>query len=481
MDDKTAPIPSLKDFSEQRKERSAQSSRTSTMQTKGQQRRSTQQKATPKKGTSAAPKREKENTPTKKKTATSKGRAASSSKGSAARSGATASKKHSSAPRTYARERNAQNSGTRPTSDVSRGASSPESKYNFDRFAEHDSPTIRGSEHSSQNKSSEQRRSPSSETSGRRPASSRQPQSAQRKVSAQRKPSQSATEKPRKKQRKPISPRARKFRNFFIYLGLFMCVMLVGVILSLTVLFKTEQINVNVNGIYSEKEIISQSGLLLGDNIFTSPKGRAESRLESKFPYIEKAEVYSVFPNAINIDITLADPACVVDGMDGYYIVSDKGKVLEVSATADEMGVPVVEGVKAGSKSAGDTIDYNNEVVGESLQEIFTTLNELDAKNITLVNVSTENDALEFKYVYDNRIVVYLGIPEHLEYKVHTAQTIIEEKLEVSGTMIAGDLDVSMCYDTSKSYFNQYTLLTGNITPPDETIAPTEETIIVEY
>ena len=70
--------------------------------------------------------------------------------------------------------------------------------------------------------------------------------------------------------------------------------------------------------------------------------------------------------------------------------------------------------------------------------------------------------AVELKYVYDNRIVVYLGIPEHITYKVQTAHTIIKEKIDTGGTMIAGDLDVSMCHDSMKSYFNQYTLLAPN-------------------
>lgn len=485
MDEKTAPIPSLKDFSEQRKERSAQTNRTSTMQTKGQQRRSAQLRETPKKKKTPAPSSKTGQNSAKKTSASSNRRPASTTQKHKTSSGAATSRKQSSAPHTYARERNAHNTAINSAGEVTRSTSSTESKYNFDRFAEYDRPGVGGSKTENHRASSTQRRRPSSEPTGRRPASNSQPQRTQRKNNSQKKSAKSsvapASKTAQKKPRKPLSPRARKFRNFFIYLGLFLCVMLVGVILSLTVMFKTEQIIVNGSGDYLEQDIIAESGLIIGDNIFTSPKGRAEDKLESAFPYIEKADVYSVFPNTINIDITLAEAACVVDGMNGYYIVSDKGKVLEVSATVDELEVPVVEGIKAGGKVAGDFIDYDSEVVSLALQEIFSTLSELDAESITLVNVSTENDTVELKYVYDNRIVVYLGIPEHLAYKVRTAQTIIKEKLEVSGTMIAGDLDVSMCYDTSKSYFNQYSLLTDNVTAHEETAEPTEETITVQY
>lgn len=80
---------------------------------------------------------------------------------------------------------------------------------------------------------------------------------------------------------------------------------------------------------------------------------------------------------------------------------------------------------------------------------------------------------MEIRYVYDNRIVVYMGIPENITYKMQTAQTIIAEKLDVNGAVLTGELDVSNSFDTKKSYFNQYSLIPEVATTEPSSISAT--------
>ena len=442
MDEKTAAIPSLKDFKEHQRERSAQSARTGSMQTKGQIKRSSSQRQV----TKGAPVRNSQQRNTKSPSGT----ASRSASGSASRRPASPPKSGTSrstqnsrrtsaqAPHTYAKERNENTART---------------NVNSGRTGER------------RNASSSARRTSTLSQRTRTQQTVRPPQ---------RKPA------PVKKAKKPLSPAMRKFRNFLVYLSIILIVIIVGGILSLTVLFKTNNINVNgLGGMYKEDEIISASGLSFGDNIFTAPKSRAEDRIEKKFPYIEKADISSSFPDSINIDITLATPACMVEGLGGFYIVSDKGKVLEVSATDDEAGVPIIEGVEVQGRAAGEYIEYGSDVINQTMKEVFSAFKEYDCRKITAINIKAEEDSFNIKYVYDNRIVVFLGLPEHINYKIQTADKIIKEKIDVGGTMIAGDLDVSMCYDTMKSYFNQYSLLAPQV-QPDNT-EPTEETEAEEY
>ncbi len=437
MEDKTAQIPSLKEWEDRRSERSAQSQRTGSMQTKGQMKRSAQNSRTHK-NTSIASQRK----PAKE----------------------TQHRKPASAPKTYARERNESDyAKTRDTRERRR------SDYDASRRVERTQQTQRS-------------RNISDRGGEGRPAGSSQTRS-QGRTSPQQRPPQNRRPVQRKPAARPLSPRARKFRSVCISVLVVLVVLVVGAILSLTVLFKTEEINVKGAGAYSKQDIVSASGLVLGNNIFTSPKSRAEDRIEKKFPYVEKAEVYSVFPNAINIDVTLADPAYVIEGLGGFYIVSDKGKVLEVSSTDDEVGIPVIEGVQIEGKPAGEFVEYDSELVGKALTELFAAFREMGSEKITAINIETSGDTFSMKYVYDDRIVVYIGLPEHIDYKVQTAHTIIKEKIDVGGSMIAGDLDVSLCYDTMKSYFNQYTLLSPQVaaTEPEETESTESETQVYYY
>lgn len=269
----------------------------------------------------------------------------------------------------------------------------------------------------------------------------------------------------RKKARKPISPFARKVRRVLAYSLIVLGVLAVGIVLCMTVLFKTENIVVNVpNGFYSSEEIISASGLNMGVNIFTAGKSSAEKRLEEKFPYIKSADIYAVMPNTINIDITLSTPSYAVKTENVTYIANEDSKVLEVVATDDEVNVAVIEGVEVNGAKAGEKLNFESAIVRESLSEMFNLAKTNGYKKITRVDIETETThtgkkTVEIRYVYDDRIVVYLGLPENISYKMLTAQTIISEKLDVNGEVLTGELDVSNAYDTKKSYFNQYSLI----------------------
>lgn len=470
MDEKTAPIPSLKEFRDKRAEHSAQSQRTGTMQTKGQMKRSADRQHT-----SASHSHQSSQRP--RSTNQNKPLGHPAQGGNAQRRPAQSTQRRGSAgaPQQYARERNArENTDPRGTRQKSRDYDVSERVQRAEQTQRRQNINRPGGEGRSANSSQNQQARRTS-PSGGRPPQGRPPQGH-----SSRNLDTRSSKKPPKK---PLSPAARKFRSICISVLIVLVVLVVGAILSLTVLFKTEEINVKGSGAYSKQDIISASGLVMGDNIFTSPKSRAENRIEKKFPYVEKADVYSVFPNAINIDITLAQPAYVIEGLGGFYIVSDKGKVLEVSSTDDEASIPVIEGVQIEGKPAGEFVEYDSELVGTALTELFTAFEKMGSKKITAINIAADGDTFSMKYVYDDRIVVYVGLPEHIEYKVQTAHTIIKEKIDVGGTMIAGDLDVSLCYDTMKSYFNQYTLLAPHISATEpETQAETEpETQVYVY
>ncbi len=472
MDDKTAEIPSLKKFTAQSKKTSSDRQRKPQTPERNHKSGSGQSAQT---RTSESAHNRPKNSADRRSQSTQRG-----SKQTGNRAGGT--RASAPAPRTYARQRQDVSEAIARTQVVNTKDAYPESKpsdrYNNEYSAE-PLRRQRSTEHSARTSDRAPQRTHSTGKDSTQRASA---QRTAKGGSGSGNPPSGGRKPAAKNQKKPLSPRARKFRKIVINIGLCLLVLLAGIILSLTVWFHAETITVNGNGNIPKAEIISASGISIGDNIFTAPKGRAEDKIEKAFPYIQEAEVKSVFPNSISIDITMAEPSCIVEGLGGYYIVSSEGKVLDVAATTDEIQAPVIEGINVGGKVAGDFVEFGTTVVGEALKEMFTAFDELGCTEVTAINVAVEDEAVEIKYVHDNRIVVYLGIPEHITYKVQTAHTIIKEKIDTGGTMIAGDLDVSMCHDSMKSYFNQYTLLAPNSAHATEplTTAPEETQPVTE-
>ena len=418
MDEKTAKIPSLKEFKESQKDKKAQTMRSSSMQTKKQLQKSM----------------EKSKEESKHKSESSGNNSPKKSSGITSQRASRASdtpqkpprKKVPSSDRTYVRDRI-----NREKSTERKSASDSQSLYKYRSQGE-----VR-----------------------------KKPEPAVKEIS-----------EPVKKSAKPVSHKARKFRSFVVYLAIVLVVLIVGLILSLTVLFKTENIEVSGNAMYSDEEIITLSGIDIGDNIFLAGKKRAEENIEKACPYIADAHVYFKLPDKIMIDITMAEPSYYIESLGGFYVVNEQGKVLEVTATDDEVDVPVVEGASVRGKAPGETIEYSSSVVSTAIGEIFAAFEEYNCEKITAVNVQQgSGSTVKFRYVYDDRIVVYLGLADNLNYKIQSATAIIKEKIDVNNSTIAGELDVSTAFENNKCYFNEYTLLAPNVAPTvstEETTAP---------
>ena len=443
MEEKTAKIPSLKEFKESRKERDAHTQRSSSMQTKKQMQKSIDKnKVSEKKRPSESRRPSSDSGRTRTNhTAQNRKDAHPDRTPRVSAQGAVPPRAKDSqrteAPRTYARDRLSSKDSGESRSRSARSADAPLRQYRSSNGLK-------------------PRRSVSSERRGPTPVPSN---------------------KPPQKPKKPLSPMARKFRSYLVYASIILVVVLIGAVLSLTVLFKTENIVVSGTDVYSAKDIIDASGLILGDNIFTAPKGRASDRIEKKFTDIEEAKVTFSIPDTIKIHITMAKPAYVIEGTAGYYLVSDMGKVLSVSATDDEAEVPLIEGVSAQSRVPGEYVEYQDDIATTSLQEMFRAFRELECEKITIVNVeTTKGGTLKFRYVYDDRIVVYLGTPDNLSYKIHAADTILKEKIDVNDSSVAGTLDASSCYETKKCYFNEYSILPDSVPPTTSATEATEAT-----
>ena len=71
-----------------------------------------------------------------------------------------------------------------------------------------------------------------------------------------------------RRRKKSLTSTQIKHRRIALYSSIFAAVLIIGVILSLTVLFKTEKIEVVGDKYYDEKQIIAFSGVEYQENIF---------------------------------------------------------------------------------------------------------------------------------------------------------------------------------------------------------------------
>lgn len=309
---------------------------------------------------------------------------------------------------------------------------------------------------------------------GHKPGQNRKQQISKKKPEKKqpkRKPARSPEKAPKKtEKRKPISPAGRRIIRILSYGVIAAVVLIVGVVLSLTVLFKTQVYEVTGNTKYSEEELIDTCGISKGENIFLAPKGPAENRLKKNYPYIEEAHVSSGIPDTIRIAIIEADEGYLVKVSDQeYLVISTKGRILNSTADPSAYNLPIFIGPKLESGEIGDYVSYEDESVLDMIESITQTFADNGYQGITEIDATNTAD---ISFTYDDRIKVRLGIPEALDYKVRTAMTIINENLDKNQTgAVTGVLDVSRCNQTKRSYFNEEAIHPSEVKPTEK---PTE-------
>ncbi len=277
----------------------------------------------------------------------------------------------------------------------------------------------------------------------------------------------------RQRQKPPLTPKQRRRRHVITYCLIFTVVVAIGLILSLTVLFKTEKINIEGNTLYEEDKIMLLSGVQMEQNIFIAKFSSTPEKISGSLPYIEEAWVDFKIPDTITISVKNATPAYAFVSNNKYYIVSNKGKILSATEQNTE-NLTMVLGVQVTDEQIGKHIEFEDENTKALLNEISQCCIENDFKEISYVDIT---DTSEIFIVYDNRIKIVIGLPEDVTYKIKTAMTIITEKLDMEGSVKAsGTLDVSECNTTKKSYFKDGVIPTDSNLPTMATQPPTEAT-----
>ncbi len=219
--------------------------------------------------------------------------------------------------------------------------------------------------------------------------------------------------------RKKISMRVRVLAGLFGGLVLFS-------VLSLTVLFPINEISVSGESHYTDEQIIKESGLLTGQNIFLSGKG-SDALVEKSLPYIKDAVVHKqLLSGKVTIEVT-ETAAHLCTKHDGKWIVLDaQGKVLESPDNPPE-GVTVLSGLSIDKAEPGETVAFFEESKAKALWELCEVLSLNQVQGVTLIDL---DDSLDTKIKYQNRITIRLGIPTELDTKIRYAMTVIREDIK---------------------------------------------------
>lgn len=352
-------------------------------------------------------------------------------------------------------------------------------------------------------------------TNGGRPRNGQRPQnvqSARRPQSGGRyRPTEANLRSParregRKKRRLTrAAVRRRRAIRRLTALALLLCVIGVGVYLTVTMLFKINTLEVAVDGEvvqevggYSSAEILQALGVHAEENIFSFDLTEKAAALEKQFPLLENIRVERDYPNTVVVRTNAATAVYAMQTSGGWLSLSAGLKILDKDSAQPDL--IILCGGEPVSTTPGTQLEFETGPSGPSsgsaasdsaasseagpptdkrLESLNTLLTALDSSELGADVTRIEfEDPEQMAFLYQGRISVLLGTLNELDYKLRLAKyVLLNEDGKGCSPTDTGMLDLSHLSASSSRKFRfaqgEPTLPSG-WTAPEEPAAPAE-------
>lgn len=343
-------------------------------------------------------------------------------------------------------------------------------------------------------------------TNGSRPRNGQRPQSSGRYRPTEANLRSPARREGRKKRRLTrAAVRRRRAIRRLTALALLLCVIGVGVYLTVTMLFKINTLEVAVDGEvvqevggYSSAEILQALGVHAEENIFSFDPAEKAAALEKQFPLLENIRVERDYPNTVVVRTNAAAAVYAMQTSGGWLSLSAGLKILDQDSAQPDL--IILCGGEPVSTTPGTQLEFETGPSGPSsgsaasdsaasseagpptdkrLESLNTLLTALDSSELGADVTRIEfEDPEQMAFLYQGRISVLLGTLNELDYKLRLAKyVLLNEDGKGCSPTDTGMLDLSHLSASSSRKFRfaqgEPTLPSG-WTAPEEPAAPAE-------
>lgn len=248
--------------------------------------------------------------------------------------------------------------------------------------------------------------------------------------------------------------RRRKNRIKRIFTGVlfFLFLLAAAVTLCFTVFFKINTITVAGETQYTSEQIIKSSGLTVGEALFGFSAESVSSSITKALPYIGKAEIKRSIPDTVTITVESAAPSCALRTDNGYVLLDDDGKVLEITDSDKDIAVPIIMISGVEKIEVGAVLSVKDESVMNSLS-VLVDAAEQAGLDVTYYDLS---DSANVLIVCENgETTLKLGVisSDTINRKLLLAGEAIKRE-KANGNSVKGTFDLT--YD-GKAYFSPKT------------------------
>lgn len=231
----------------------------------------------------------------------------------------------------------------------------------------------------------------------------------------------------------------RVSRNRKILAGIigFIIIAVLCATLSMTVLFNISTIKVAKAGsYYTEKDIISASGLDVGDNMLRTDFDSAADRIEQMLPYVLEAQIKKTASGNVTITVKDDTASLIFKAENGFAVADSEGKVLEIlSEKPEKSSLIIFTAAKKLNAVPGESIGFEDSTEADIFNSLTAALKNADLYDkITGIDISKHSN---IKVEYQGRMRIKLGDISDIDAKLEAASKTLEMENENNPNTIA--------------------------------------------
>ncbi len=260
--------------------------------------------------------------------------------------------------------------------------------------------------------------------------------------------------KRRQKSLKPKLTEAQIKRNkkikLMIKILFLLAIFITGIILLiLSPIFNIKSIDVENNSKVTTNEIVSLSGLEVGDNLYKIPNNVLKKNIKQN-AYIDNVKIKKNLPSEIKLIITERTAEYMLEIGSSYAYVDKQGYILEISSTSLEGKIKIlgyetnIEDIVPENKLCDNDLDKL-----DTIKQIMTSAKNASIDNlITSINIS--NDDNYSIYMESEKKTSYIGDNSNLDTKMLYIKKILSKEKDNEG-----EIYVNMDFRTKNPYFKE--------------------------
>lgn len=228
-------------------------------------------------------------------------------------------------------------------------------------------------------------------------------------------------------------------RGAVFYTPIAVLLILIIAIFGISVFFKITEIEVIGETKYSIEQIMTFSGIKIGDNLIFADTNDASKNIGANLPYLNEIIVEKIIPDKVIIRVTESQPIAVVSYDGSWWIIDQKARALEKTDELTASGKIKVTGLAPVSAVVGMQL-ASGEGDETKLQYLIDVLSA-----IYEAGMSSKVKALDMSYIakitftYEDRFTIVLGSGENAENKLVIVNNIISQQSDDA----EGRIDVS--------------------------------------